>query len=794
MVEFKYFWQDITGNPPFPYQERFATASELIQQLNVITGAGKTATVVVGWLWRRKYYPATTPKHLIYCLPMRTLVEQTYKEAGKWLKKAELSESVKLHLLMGGAVSERWESEPEKDYIIIGTQDQLLSRALNRGYGISRYRWSIDFALLNNDCLWVMDEVQLMGSGLRTTAQLQGFRNEFGTYGNSASLWMSATLDSELLKTVNFQPDLDKVHGLTEADRANPILKKRWEAKKQLIKANTIIEGNDAEYAKALAIEVVQASIPDTLTIVICNRVNRAQAVFQELQKLVQDAPLLLHSRYRAKERKELNENLYKFKSGIIVSTQAIEAGVDISARTMFTELAPWSSLVQRFGRCNRYGYENNAKIYWVDIDLNQKNVEKPYESEVLAEAKSLIINLTDVGAISLQGVQAKATKIKGLIPRKHDLLQLFDTSTDLAGHDIDVSSFIRESDDNDVAFAWRDWQDQKPNSDSTKALHQEELCRVSLWQAQDFIKKLKKGAWVWDGFNGDWVKVTHLYPGITILLHTFDGGYSKTLGFTGNPKDETKVVEVTEAIELEKDEADSLTQVGEYISLKQHSLDVESEVREICSKLVNYNLPTDILTRSGRWHDLGKAHEVFQKMLTRNQPNKITSEIWAKSDGKNLGKSERPGFRHELVSALVALEQGENFLLAYLVAAHHGKIRMSIQANPNEKKPLQKDKRYARGVWEGDEFKLSSKTWHFYQIGDDLHLGDETEDFTQILSLACMEMGESERGESWAGQTLKLIEGYGIFKLAFLETIIRLADWRASAKYNKNILRNTDA
>ncbi|MEH1929370.1 CRISPR-associated helicase Cas3' [Nostoc sp.] len=345
--------------------------------------------------------------------------------------------------------------------------------------------------------------------------------------------------------------------------------------------------------------EFVQACIPDTLTIVICNRVSRAQAVFQELQKLVQDKLLLIHSRYRAEEREKLNEKLSEFKSelcefksGIIVSTQAIEAGVDILAKTMFIELAPWSSLVQRFGRCNRYGeYQNEdiAKIYWIDIDLEQKNVEKPYETKVLEEARSHLVNLTDVGAISLQAVQTKATKIKGLIPRKHDLLQLFDTSTDLAGHDIDISSFIRETDDNDITIAWRDWKDNKPDSDSEKPLQQEELCRVSLWQAQDFLKKLKKDAWVWDGLNGDWVEVTHLYPGITILLHISDGGYSKTLGFTGNPKDKPTVVPIPEAepdaIEPEKDDADIFTKVGKYISLKQHSVDVESEVRELCAK-----------------------------------------------------------------------------------------------------------------------------------------------------------------------------------------------------------------
>ncbi|MHC5823129.1 MAG: hypothetical protein ACYT04_46680, partial [Nostoc sp.] len=170
----------------------------------------------------------------------------------------------------------------------------------------------------------------------------------------------------------------------------------------------------------------------------------------------------------------------------------------------------------------------------------------------------------------------------------------------------------------NDIAIAWRDWQDNKPNSDSEKALQQEELCRVSLWQAQDFLKKLKKDvkkdAWVWDGLKGDWVEVTHLYPGITILLHISDGGYSETLGYTGNPKDKPTVVKVADAIQPEKYDADFDTQVGKYISLKQHSVDVESEVRELCAKLGNYNLPTDILARSGRWHDLGKARKVFQE------------------------------------------------------------------------------------------------------------------------------------------------------------------------------------
>jgi CRISPR-associated endonuclease/helicase Cas3 len=50
--------------------------------------------------------------------------------------------------------------------VLIGTQDMLLSRALMRGYSMSRYQWPVHFGFLHNDALRVLDEVQLMGAGL----------------------------------------------------------------------------------------------------------------------------------------------------------------------------------------------------------------------------------------------------------------------------------------------------------------------------------------------------------------------------------------------------------------------------------------------------------------------------------------------------------------------------------------------------------------------------------------------------------------------------------------------------
>ena len=132
----------------------------------------------------------------MYCLPMRTLVEQTETACKDWLKPFGDEISVGVHVLMGGEDGDRWDEFPERDAIIIGTQDMLLSRALNRGYGMSRYRWPMHFGLLNNDCLWVLDETQLMGVGLHTSAQLDLFGRIWKREKPCHFVWMSATIGS----------------------------------------------------------------------------------------------------------------------------------------------------------------------------------------------------------------------------------------------------------------------------------------------------------------------------------------------------------------------------------------------------------------------------------------------------------------------------------------------------------------------------------------------------------------------------------------------------------------------
>ena len=88
-MEYKDFFQIAFGNPPFDYQIRFATDEGFYALTKAPTGAGKTATIIGGYLWKRLNFAESVGRRLIYCLPMRTLVEQTRDVTKQAIEKLE---------------------------------------------------------------------------------------------------------------------------------------------------------------------------------------------------------------------------------------------------------------------------------------------------------------------------------------------------------------------------------------------------------------------------------------------------------------------------------------------------------------------------------------------------------------------------------------------------------------------------------------------------------------------------------------------------------------------------------
>jgi CRISPR-associated endonuclease/helicase Cas3 len=756
---------------PFGFQLNFATSADLPSLVRIPTGLGKTAMAVLGWIWRRREAPealrASTPRRLAYCLPMRTLVEQTAEAARSWIQALGLEADIDVHVLMGGEDEPDWDRRPEREAILIGTQDMLLSRALNRGYAMSRYRWPLPFALLHNDCLWILDEVQLMDVGVATSAQLEGFRKAMETIGATQSIWMSATLDPSWLETVDFPAErLASRLELSDDDLANDYVQKLWNAPKQLTRSEAAMGD-----ARACADAVVEAHKAGSKTLAIFNTVKRAREVHDRLRKQKGLPPVaLIHSRFRQPDRDRHLNALLNEPEVIAVSTQVVEAGVDVSATTLLTELAPWASLVQRFGRCNRRGNDENARAIWFDPgDLVEKSKDAaPYEVEDLNEARARLATLDDVSLASLERVEAAMPLRADHVLRRRDLVDLFDTTPDLAGNDIDVSRFIRSGDEHDVKVFWRAFEG---DPEEQPAPRRDELCSAPVFALREFRndtakdKRTTRALWRWDGLDEKWVQVEErdIYAGQTYLIRASAGGYTAEAGW--DPKSKDDVAPRAPAADA-PDFHSRDYEAGPWLSIAEHTDDVVRTLDEI---LATTDLPDDLareLREAARWHDWGKAHEQFQQAFPERP------DEWRDRDDVAKGRwtpYKRKGFRHELASALGMLACGKSDLSVYLAAAHHGKVRLSIRSMPHEKRPPGPEKLYARGVWDGDVLPETS-------------LGGGVTAPETPLSLEPMRMGRSEEGAmSWAERTLRLREKYGPFQLAYLEALLRAADMRAS-------------
>jgi CRISPR-associated endonuclease/helicase Cas3 len=796
------FFRAVAGNAPLPYQRRLVDGP-WPDCLIVPTGLGKTAAVICAWLYRRLNGDPETPRRLVYCLPMRVLVEQTEKNTRAWVDACHrLGLGPSVHVLMGGAVDDDWVLHPEDPAIIIGTQDMLLSRALMRGYGMSRYRWPIDFALLHNDALWVFDEIQLMGVGLATSSQLEGFRRmeELRPLLSGRSLWMSATLDPEWLGTVDFQRHLStlRIERLNDEDHGHEVLEQRTRALKALARGNA--SAASEAYEAVLAEEVLEAHRPGKTTLVIVNRVDRAQEIYRWLRtKLPDGGPqlLLIHSRFRASERRNKEARLpgpRERRDLIVVATQAIEAGVDLTSAILFTELGPWASLVQRFGRCNRYGELNKdcgCRIFWIDgVDADPL----PYTGEELAAAKKILDQLRSASPADLPQVEGALPP--GQVIRRRDFIELFNTDPDLSGFDVDVSPFIRDAEDVDVRVFWRAF-DGAPEPDAARP-ERDELCPVSIARFRNFFQRIgRKGlqGFVWDTLaeargrrrSGRWVRLdpNRLYPGLEIMLAAHAGGYDPDLGFDAKTAAPVEPIAPSEASTPESLEGDQASEIGAFVELRRHLADVEAEARALCQALGL--VEGNAIAEAARWHDVGKAHPVFQAAIgdcIRSGHSRPIDRLLAKSAcidrlcreaGCGLQRYARSGFRHELASALAWLAHGDGpdkDLIAYLIAAHHGKVRIGLRALPIERgDPDKPERRFARGIWDGD-------------LLPEVLFADGTAVPQTPLRLDIMELGGGDSGEeSWTARTQRLLAAHGPFRLAFLETLVRLADWRASER-----------
>ena len=363
------FYKFLTGFAPYQYQLKVAEL--LLAGKNVIlavpTGAGKTWASIIPFLYARQNGNINFPQKMIYSLPLRTLVNSIYSDVTETLdKNHEFKELASIH------TGEYKNDEHFEKDIIFSTIDQTLSSFLCFPLSLSKRQANINAGALIGSYL-VFDEFHLLDpklsmattlGTLRTLGNLCRFCIMTATLSESYIKELKVAVNAEVIKIDDYPEDVAKINSLKVPEG------------KEFKKTVTIVEGtiNAESILKHHARK----------TIVICNRVEKAQQLyndivvsdltgFENLSDLDKSNIICLHSRFFDEDRKQKEKDLKRLfgkdnsESAILISTQVIEAGLDISCETMHVEISPINSFLQRAGRCARW--ENQSgKIYVFDI------------------------------------------------------------------------------------------------------------------------------------------------------------------------------------------------------------------------------------------------------------------------------------------------------------------------------------------------------------------------------------------------------------------------------------------
>jgi CRISPR-associated endonuclease/helicase Cas3 len=365
------FFKTLTGFHPHPYQERVeerlrAGDSVIVR---VPTGAGKTWATVAPFVYSLTVGPRIADR-LLYALPLRSLASSLYasvyeKMAGTFGKVIAVGNNRKYageecycSLQIGGQKDDVFfESD-----LVFTTIDQLLSSYVFLPVSLPDRVGNINAGALIGS-LVVLDEIHLLdasialGTVIEMLDRLRGmcqFALMTATASDKAVSWLSDRLRAVPVKVVD------------EEIRALP---------SQRTKRRTWHWSVDRVEGRAIV-----ARHGGGRTIVLLNSVQRAQDVFLDLEyhyegRLDRPLVLLLHARFYPEDRKAVEDQLPAYfgpeatkTNVILVTTQVIEAGMDISADDLHSELAPINSLIQRAGRTARYEHRPIGSVTVYEI------------------------------------------------------------------------------------------------------------------------------------------------------------------------------------------------------------------------------------------------------------------------------------------------------------------------------------------------------------------------------------------------------------------------------------------
>lgn len=430
-ISFAAFYRDVHGYDREPFEWQLALAERVCcsgwpRAISMPTASGKTSVLDVavwhlacdisqGRLLKEK---RIAPLRIAMIVDRRISVDDSYNHAKKiaealreergtgaaaWVAKALRSAStgdpLYVKRLRGGIPQDSgWEMSPSDPTIVLSTVDQIGSRLLFRGYGVSERMRPVHAGLVGTDTLYILDEAHLSGPFVRMLHSIEGLRREMGWEMPGPVVQMSATLPAG---------DSDATFPRPE-DRQSMIkgMGYRMSRPKPTILR---VAGRHMAPAKLARItkDIMAKEGPRRIGIVV-NTVGAARYVFEEVRDDAKRSGYeahLLTGRSRPLAREALVQGIVDdlrpessgCKKSVTVATQCIEAGADITFDALLTQAAPIDSLLQRFGRLNRIGatVSGTAVVVADGRDIGD-NADDPVYGTATAATWSWLTSLSD--------------------------------------------------------------------------------------------------------------------------------------------------------------------------------------------------------------------------------------------------------------------------------------------------------------------------------------------------------------------------------------------------------------
>lgn len=338
-------------------------------------GSGKTEAALL-WLGESKAF---------YTLPLKVSINAIYeriKEKINYGKTVLLhSDAFSYYLEKDSEVNAYARAKRLSSPLIITTVDQLF-RIVFRYNGYEEILSTLSYSKV------IIDEIQMYSAdilsyimiGLKMITEMGGkFAIMTATFPNILYDFMKDLGIDYVRQNVEFKPNIERRHKIE------------------------VLKDQDFD------IEKIKENAKDKKVLVIVNTIKKAQDLYQKLQK---ENVHLLHSHYLKKDRKKLEESILKFtdkneENGIWISTQIVEASLDIDFDVLFTDMTSIDSLFQRMGRVYRsreyledvpnvYIYDNRNGVgpNFIDEDIYDYSLDaiNKYSGKDLSESDKQII------------------------------------------------------------------------------------------------------------------------------------------------------------------------------------------------------------------------------------------------------------------------------------------------------------------------------------------------------------------------------------------------------------------